>query len=222
MVDMSVLSARTCVSAVVLVMVLALGIAIGILFPGIWPLAKAAPAVAEPPKAPAAAALSAKKIVEEWGQGLPSHPNRIERYTLTAPAGNGPGRMTMGSSKDDAPAATAVLIFRTGKKFEDAWKHYAKKCGQDEARESLPRKVPMNEEFLRAEIKHGKGSDEFMAVDFGGIGPDMLGGDPGMRESNFGYYTEGYVVHVAIEEVGEDRQVNDKNTVKVMIYAAVR
>jgi hypothetical protein len=214
---MSVLSTGRCVASVVLVTVLAFGIAIGILFPGIWPFTKAAPTAA-----PTAAAQSASKIVEEWGQELPSHPGSIERYTLTVGPENASGRMTIGQPKDGPPAATAFLIFRTGKKFEDVWKHYAKKCGQDGAKESLPRNVAGTPEAIRGGIQHGKGSDEFMAVDFGGLAPAKFGGEPGVRESHFGYFTEGFVVHVVIEEVAPDRNVNDKDSVKVRVFAAVR
>jgi hypothetical protein len=60
------------------------------------------------------------------------------------------------------------------------------------------------------------------AVEFGGLGPAQFGGEPGVRESHFAYFTERYVVHVVIEEVAPDRTVNDKNSVKVLIFAAVR
>ncbi len=129
----------------------------------------------------------------------------------------------MGSSKDGPPAATAFLIFRTSRKFEDVWKYYEAKCGHEGAKESLPRAVsPSGQESIRGGIQFGKGGDQRMAVDFGGIAPAKLGGDPGVRESHFAHYTEGYVVHVVIEEVAPDRNVNDKNSVKVRVFAAVR
>jgi hypothetical protein len=223
---MAVFTVRRCVHAGALVVVLVLGIAIGMFSPVIWPFSRAAPADNAAPAGNAApsgtAPLSAPKIVEDWGQGVPSHPGSIERWTLTAGPEKGTGHITTGTSNDGPPTASAFLVFRTGQKFEEVWKRYAKKCGQDEAKQCLPREVPRGPESMRVDYRRGKESDEFMAVDFGGIAPDKFGGEPGVRESHFAYYTEGYAVHVVIEEVGSDRNVNDKGSVKVCIYAAVR
>jgi hypothetical protein len=217
---MAVLSGRQCAFAGAFVLVLILGIAIGTFTSDLWPFSKTAAADKAAPVR--TDAPSAKKIVEDWGQGVPSHAGSIERWTLTARTEKGTGSITTGTSSDGPPAASACLIFRTGRKFEEVWKHYAKKCGQEEAKQALAREVPRGPEAMRVDYRRGKGSEEFMAVDFGGIAPARPGGDPGVRESHFGYCTDGYVVHVVIEEVASDRNVNDRDSVKVRIYAAVR
>lgn len=206
---MPMFSARRCVAVVVLAAVLALGIAIGILFPGIWPFAMATPS---------SSAQSARKIAEEWGSGL----DHGQKLTMTA-GPKGPPTITMGSASAGDTSATAFVVFMTRTKFEDVWKHYAGKCRYDGPKESLPSGSRMNPEDIRGGMQFGKGKDQLLEVDFAGIGSAKPGVDPaGGRESHFGYYTEGYVVHVVIEEIGQDRWQTYKGQVKVRVFVALR
>jgi hypothetical protein len=61
-----------------------------------------------------------------------------------------------------------------------------------------------------------------MRVDFAGVGSAKPGGEASGRESHFGYFTEGYVVDVLIEEIAQDRQANYQGSVKVRVFAALR
>jgi hypothetical protein len=215
---MALLSARRCGAIVVLAVVLILGIALGALFPSMWPFATAA----ETKAAPAATANSARKIAEAWASGLGSG----QQWTITAAPRRAPGAPTvihMGSGPKDDHSAAAFVVFMTRTKFEEVWKHFADKCGFDGPKEALARGTRMNPEDLRGGMVFGKGKDEHLQVDFAGIGAAKPGADPaGGRESHFGYFTDGYVVHVVIEEVGQDRWESYKGQVKVRILAALR
>jgi hypothetical protein len=161
---MDLFSARRCVACVVLVAVLALGIAIGILFPGIWLFAAASRS---------APAKSARVIAEDWGTGL-AHG---QKWTLTA-GPEGPPVITVGPAKAEDASATAFVAFITRTKFEDVWKHYAEKCGYEGPKESLPGGTPMNPEDLRGGLQFGKGKDQHLIQ--GPVAPVRLVGVPAL------------------------------------------
>jgi len=200
----------------------AVGIATGILFPGIWPFAMLAPTAPGISAAQSSPAKSAGKIAEEWGSGL----DHDQKLTITSAPKKAPGDPTiihLGSAGGDDTSATAFVVFITKIKFENVWKHFAEKVGYDGPKESLASGVQMNPENLRGGMQFGKGKDELMEFDFAGIGSAKPGVDPaGGRESHFGYFTEGYVVHVVIEEIAQDRWESYKGKVKVRVFAALR
>ena len=214
---MAMFSARRCILFVVVVVVLTAGIVVGAMFPSVWPFGKAPPTGAS-----TSAAISAAKIAEEWGSGL----EHGQKLTMTAGPKAQLGTPTvlrLGNVSNDDSSATAFVVFMTRAKFEDVWKHYAQKCGYDGPTESLPSGTRMNPEDVRGGMQFGQGKDQLLEVDFAGIGSAAPGVDPaGGRESHFAKFTDGYVVHVVIEEIGKDRWESYKGQVNVRVFAAVR
>jgi hypothetical protein len=191
------------------------GIAVGAMFPGIWPFARDATAAGSAPAG--TSAKSARQIAEDWAQGLPAG----QKLTLT-PGPKGTQKITLGASWDADSAATAFVVLLARAKFEDVWKHFSDKTGYEGLKELLSGGTRMNPEDLRGGMQIGKGKDQLLLADFDGVGAAKPGGEPGGRESHFAYFTDGHVVHVVIEEIPPDRWESYKGQVKVRIYAAIR
>jgi hypothetical protein len=226
---MSLISARRSVPLGLAAVALIAGIAIGALARGNWPFKGAAAgegATANSPNVP----TSARKIAQEWCAGLP---HGAEWAMTAAPRRDRgqPAVIHMGSDNADDRSATAFVMFIARQKFEEVWKHYAEKCRQcgyeGPEKESLAGaglgRAGSPEDPARGGMQFGRAKDEIMLLDLRGIGSAKPGVDPsGPRESHFAYYTDGYVVHVVIEEIGEDRWVSYKGQVKVRVFAALR
>lgn len=225
----SVRSARRFVPIGLTAVALIVGIALGAVARGNWPFKRTAAdddASATAPTVP----TSARKVALEWCAGLPHG----AEWAMTAAPKREPGQpvvIHMGSEKPEDKSATAFVMFITRQKFEDVWKHFAEKCRQcgyeGPEKESLSQGglgTPGSpEDPARGGMRFGRGKDEVMLLDLRGIGSAKPGVDPsGPRESHFAYYTDGYVVQVVIEEIGEDRWESYKGQVKVRVFAALR
>jgi hypothetical protein len=124
---MSMFSTRRCVACVVLAFVLALGIGIGILFPGIWPFAAAAPTAPGTTAAPSGPAdgAPAKRTAEAVASEWTFNPGKKKLQAWGAES----------AKSGENLVAVSCRIQDNGKArewFVLAAKFYAAKCGSDQ------------------------------------------------------------------------------------------
>jgi hypothetical protein len=208
---------------------LIVGIALGAVARGSWPF-KGTAADADVTAISSGVPTSARKIALEWCADVPHR----TQWAMTAAPRREPGQpvvIQMGSENPDDRSATAFVMFIAPQKFEDVWKHYAEKCRQcgyeGPEKESLAQGglgAPGSpDDPARGGMLFGRAKDEIMLFDLRGVGAAKPGVDPsGPRESHFAYYTDGYVVHVVLEEIGQDRWASYKGLVKVRVFAVLR